>query len=251
MAEEDFSQLSVSLPRYEGPFDLLVSLIRRNQYAIEALPVLEITCQFLSYVKAARDLDANLGGEFVEVASWLVLLKSRSLLPDRDSKEPSPREELRRAVLDHQTLLAATESLRKREGNARPTSAGAPAGRSEIALPLADVETPTVQDVLEAARRAVETAHAVASLRNTEDAAVTVEDQVRWIGKRLAAISGNCAVSTGEWFAGQPSPEARAALLLALLELARKEFLLLYQAGDFAPLLVKPLRGYPEMELAR
>ena len=81
MAEENSAQLGISLPRYDGPFDLLLSLIRRNEYSIDALPVLEITSQFLAYVRTARDLDAELGGEFVEVASWLVLLKSRSLLP--------------------------------------------------------------------------------------------------------------------------------------------------------------------------
>jgi hypothetical protein len=107
-----------------------------------------------------------------------------------------------------------------------------------------DAEAPTVEDVLEAARRAVETAHAAASLQNVEDA--TVEEQIRWVRQQLAALSGNVAVSTFGWFAKQPSPGARAALLLALLELARKGFLLLHQAGEFTPLLAKPLRNLPE-----
>jgi chromatin segregation and condensation protein Rec8/ScpA/Scc1 (kleisin family) len=73
---------------------------RRNEYEIDAMPVLAITSQFLAYVKAAREIDAELGGELVEVASWLVLLKLRSLLPVRDAEEPSPCEELRRVVLN-------------------------------------------------------------------------------------------------------------------------------------------------------
>ena len=62
MAEENNTQLAISLPRYDGPFDLLLALVRRNEYSIEALPVLEITSQFLAYVRAARDLDCELGG---------------------------------------------------------------------------------------------------------------------------------------------------------------------------------------------
>jgi len=246
MSEENTPGIAISLPRFNGPFDLLISLIRRNQYAIDALPVLEITSQFLAYVKAAHNIDAELGGEFVEVASWLVLLKSRSLLPSRNVDEPSPREELRRAVLDYQTLQATTKVLRKRDGWARPGSAGAPIGSDEMVLAAGDEEGPTVQDVLEATRRAMETAHTAASFQNTEAANVTVEEQIDWIGKQLTAISENSAVSTVGWFADQPSPGARAALLLALLELARKEFLLLHQTEDFAPLLVKPLRANPE-----
>jgi segregation and condensation protein A len=77
MAEENSAQLGISFPCYDGPFDLLLALIRRQEYPIDALPVLDITSPFLAYVNAARELGAELGGEFVEVASWLVLLKSR------------------------------------------------------------------------------------------------------------------------------------------------------------------------------
>ena len=246
MAEENSAQLGISLPRYDGPFDLLLALIRRHEYPIDALPVLEITSQFLAYVRAARDLDAELGGEFVEVASWLVLLKSRSLLPAGNDGGPSPREELRRAVLDHETLRAATEFLRDRGGRARPGSAGAPAGRGEAVLELGDDETPTVQDVLEAAGRALEAARAARSFEETEGDNVTVEELVSWIGVRLASIPARAAVSTEEWFQVQPSDRARAALFLALLELARKDILLLHQEEDFAPIRTKFIREISE-----
>jgi segregation and condensation protein A len=245
MAEENSAQLGISLPRYDGPFDLLLSLIRRNEYSIDELPVLEITSQFLAYVRTARDLDAELGGEFVEVASWLVLLKSRSLLPAENDGCPTPREELRRAVLDHETLRAATEFLRDRGGRARPGSAGAPAGRGEAVLELAGDEAPTVQDVLEAAGRALEAARAARSFEETEGDNVTVEELVRWIGVRLASIPARSAVSTEEWFQVQPSDRARAALFLALLELARKGILLLHQEEDFAAIRTKSIHEIP------
>jgi segregation and condensation protein A len=246
MAEENTTQLAISLPRYDGPFDLLLSLIRRNEYSIDALPVLEITSQFLSYVKAARNIDCELGGEFIEVASWLVLLKSRSMLLSGNADGPSPREELRRAVLDHATLRAATEFLRERSGRSRPESAGAPAARGEAVLELAGDQAPTVQDVLKAARRAMEAARAARSFEDTEGENVSVEDLVRWIGSRLASVPARAAVSTEDWFRALPSDGARAALLLALLELAREGILLLHQSMDFAAIRVKSLHEIPE-----
>jgi segregation and condensation protein A len=246
MAEENSTQLAISLPRYDGPFDLLLALIRRNEYPIDALPVLEITSQFLAYVRAARDLDCELGGEFVEVASWLVLLKSRSLLPAGNDEGPAPREELRRAVLDHATLRAATELLRERGGRSRPGSAGAPAARGEVVLEMAGDEAPTVEDVLEAARRAMEAARAARSFEDTEGENFTVEDLVRWISARLASVPACTAVSSEDWFRGQPGDGARAALFLALLELARKGILLVHQDEDFAAIRVKALREIPQ-----
>jgi segregation and condensation protein A len=246
MAEENTTQLAISLPRYDGPFDLLLSLIRRNEYSIDALPVLEITSQFLSYVKAARNIDCELGGEFIEVASWLVLLKSRSMLLSGNAEDPSPREELRRAVLYHATLRAATEILRERSGRSRPESAGAPAARGEAVLELDGDQAPTVQDVLKAARRAMEAARAARSFEDTEGENVSVEDLVRWIGSRLASVPARAAVSTEDWFRALPSDRARAALLLALLELAREGILLLHQSVDFAAIRVKSLHEIPE-----
>ena len=62
MAEENSAQLGISLPRYDGPFDLLLTLIRRHEYPINALPILEITSQFLAYVKNAWDLMPSWAG---------------------------------------------------------------------------------------------------------------------------------------------------------------------------------------------
>lgn len=61
--DENQSRLRISLPRYDGPFDLLLSMIRRNEWSIDDLPIVEITGQFLAYIKAAKEIDADLGGE--------------------------------------------------------------------------------------------------------------------------------------------------------------------------------------------
>ena len=70
-------------------FDLLLALVRRNQYPLDALPVAEITRQYDAYLREAADADMELGGDFIETASWLVLLKSRAMLPQVAGEEPA------------------------------------------------------------------------------------------------------------------------------------------------------------------
>jgi segregation and condensation protein A len=247
MAEEA-SGITISLPRYDGPLDLLVAMIRRNEWPIDDLPILDITSHFLAYVKNAKQMDIELGGDFVEFASWLVLLKSRSLLPHDPDAGPSPKEELRLAVLDHAQVAAAAEFLRGRNpGRAHAGSAGARPGRRNTLLPTEPAEeTPTFHDVVAITRRAMESARAAASLRASDLGGVTVEEQMRWIGDQIAARPLNSPISTREWFSLQSSQGAGAVLLLAILELSRNGFLLLYQREDFAPVLVKALRQIPE-----
>jgi len=247
MADEKSTHLRISLPRFEGPFDLLLALIRRNEWSIDDLPVTEITGQFLAYIKEARDLDPELAGEFVETASWLVLLKSRSLLPVEETDGPTPREELRRAVLDHATLAATTGFLRDRyAGNRHPAGPGIARGRQSQVLPPGPEDDPTVQDVLEAAMRALEAARAAASLQSTGTGATTLQDQLRWLAKELEPIPFQTAFSTAEWFARQPDHCAQAALLLALLELARLGVVLIHQPKHLAPIHLKAMGAVPE-----
>ncbi len=238
MAEETNSRLNISLPRYDGPFDLLLAMIRRNEWSIDDLPVAEITRQFLAYIRVANEIDAELGGEFVDVASWLVLLQSRSLLPCSGPEGPSLREELRRAVLDAATLASATEFLRDRGGNPRHGSGGAPIGRRDAVLEHS-TENPTVEDVLAAAHKALEAARAAASIDNTDPRNTSVVHQAQWILDMLRNLAPGAPTSTSEWFATQPGGIARAALFLALLELARQGILLLHQSEPFFPVRVK------------
>lgn len=243
--EQDL-ELRVSLDSFDGPFELLLGLIRRNQYPIDALPVVEITSQFLTYVRGARAMDTELAGEFVEVASWLVLLKSRSLLPAAKD-EVAPHLELRRALLDHERLRRATEFLGARTGKGRPGSAGARSARGEAEM-LAIEEAPTLEEVVDAARRALESARAARSLEASDQGGATVDELIRWVVSRLESLPFPAAVSAVDWFVSQPSGQARAALFLALLELARKGVLLLYQEEDFAPIRVKSLEEAPRVQ---
>jgi len=100
-------------------------------------------------------------------------------------------------------------------------------------------EDPTIADVLDAARKALEAARAASSLEDAVQQNVSVEYQIRWIVETLAAVPSRMAISTVDWFDLQPSVAARAALFLALLELARKGILLLNQGETFSRIRVK------------
>ena len=75
------SPLNVHLESYEGPLDLLLDLIRKQQIDIKDIPIATITSQYLAYMEKARELDIDLGAEFVYMAATLIHWKSRSLLP--------------------------------------------------------------------------------------------------------------------------------------------------------------------------
>ena len=251
---------------YDGPLDVLLALVRREGYAMDRLPVAEITRQYLGYLRGApkigTDIDVDEGAEFFETASWLVLLKSRALLP-KAAGEEAPEQELARALLDHDALRSAAGRLRERldgaglgpgigsvigsgikachdagpsAGSARETQAAAtemPAGREEAAAP-------TVHDVLLAARRALDQAraHAQGATMAASDA-YPIEMLYRVLEERLASLEPGRGVSTEEWFAALPDGQARCALLLALLELARLGRVLLGQREPLGQILLK------------
>ena len=104
----------VSLPCFEGPLDLLLTLVRRNQMEITDIPIAEITRQYLEHLRQADEQRMDLGAEFVEMAAVLIHIKSKCLLatdPEMAAAEPDPREDLIRQLLDHQQVRQAAEFL--------------------------------------------------------------------------------------------------------------------------------------------
>lgn len=87
-------ELSFKVAAFEGPLDLLLHLISKNKVNIYDIPIAEITDQYLEYIDAMRELDMDVGGEFLVMASQLLLIKSRMLLPVEDEDDEDPRLEL-------------------------------------------------------------------------------------------------------------------------------------------------------------
>ena len=99
------------LEQFEGPLDLLLSLIQKNKVSITDIPISLICDQYLEYIKKAQELDMELASEFIVMASELMLIKSRMLLPKEDEEEDDPRAVLTDALLRYQQAKEASQKL--------------------------------------------------------------------------------------------------------------------------------------------
>src|SRR5512146_107978 len=109
----------VRLDNFEGPLDLLIHLIRKNEVNVYDIPIALITEQYLSYIALMQELNLDVAGEFLVMAATLIHIKSRMLLPrpdptQDDQPEEDPREALVRRLLEHQKFKAAAELLHER-----------------------------------------------------------------------------------------------------------------------------------------
>ena len=99
------------LEQFEGPLDLLLSLIQKNKVSITDIPISLICDQYLEYIKKAQELDMELASEFIVMASELMLIKSKMLLPKEDEEEDDPRAVLTDALLRYQQAKEAAQKL--------------------------------------------------------------------------------------------------------------------------------------------
>ena len=108
----------VKLDVFEGPLDLLLHLIKKNEVEIVDIPVATITEQYLAYLEMMQNLRLDVAGEFLVMAATLMLIKSRMLLPpsedDADEEEADPRADLVRQLLEYQRYREAALALSER-----------------------------------------------------------------------------------------------------------------------------------------
>src|SRR3974390_2193112 len=104
---------------YEGPLDLLLDLIRKQDIDIYDIPIAKITAQYLAYVEKMRELDVNVAADFIYMAAVLIHIKSKMLLP-RDPDAPAaeqedPRNELVNRLLEHEKFKSAAQMLLQKQ----------------------------------------------------------------------------------------------------------------------------------------
>lgn len=111
----------IRLPLFEGPMDLLLTLIRKQEIDIYDIPIALITEQYLSYLEAMQELNINVAGEFLEMAATLILIKSKMLLPPDPEEEgeaeavEDPRKELVDRLLEYEKFQEAAQELYTRQ----------------------------------------------------------------------------------------------------------------------------------------
>lgn len=106
------TELTYRLDQFEGPLDLLIALIQKNKVSITDIPIVMICDQYIEYLAEAERMDLEIASEFIVMASELMLIKSRMLLPHEEGTENDPRREIQNAVLLHMQAKKAAEELR-------------------------------------------------------------------------------------------------------------------------------------------
>ncbi len=112
---------TIKLPQFEGPFDLLLFFIERDELDINDIPIAEITNEFLLYIKMMESLNIDLASEFILVAATLMRIKAKMLIPrkpvDEEGNEIDPRDELVRRLMEYKRYKSVIEDMRKMESD--------------------------------------------------------------------------------------------------------------------------------------
>ncbi len=108
---------TVKIPVYEGPLDLLLALIAKNEVDIYDIPIFTITEQYLQYIYTLNDLNIDVASEFIVMAAKLIQIKSKLLLPqsEEDEEQPDPREELIQKLLEYKLYKEACINIKNNE----------------------------------------------------------------------------------------------------------------------------------------
>ena len=146
--------VEIKLEKFEGPLDLLLHLIQRDEVDIYDIPIAHITQQFLRYLEMMRLLDLEVSGEFLVVAATLMRIKARMLLPQPtygEEEEKDPREELVQRLLEYRQYKEAADGLKDKEAHRREMfERGIVPDESEAGpLPLAQVSLFALLDALD------------------------------------------------------------------------------------------------------
>ena len=235
----------ISLPRFEGPLDLLLALVRKNEVEIADLPIAEITRQYLEYLHQAGQLNLDLGAEFVYMAAVLIHIKSRCLLPpdpEMRGREPDPREELVRQLLDHDQVRQGAEFLQQ-----KLELAGATWSRSSIEEFQQHREPEPAEwggrlnllQVLRLAEQALAAARTYDLITPADS--VDVAEMIRWLVERLQAEAP--VLEARPLFEQQPDAAHRMALFLGMLEMAKEAQITLEQEQCFGPIYLWKLES--------
>lgn len=229
----------VDLDIFRGPIDLLLYLVRRHEVEAADISVARITEQYLHYLEALERLDVDAAGDFLEIASTLVELKSRELLPQLDEvEEPveDPRADLVRRLLDYKKFRDAASLLDERsrdwqERMPRVAPDLPAATRDPAEQPLAELE---LWDLVAAFARIVRERQSLKPSTIVYDD-TPIEHYMQRIGQRLVAEG---RVSFGSLFAPGLHKSAIVGIFLAVLELVRHHGVRVEQDGLFDELWI-------------
>jgi segregation and condensation protein A len=223
----------VKLEVFEGPLDLLLYLIKKDEIDIYDIPIERITKQYLEYIDLFKMLNLELAGEFVVMAANLIYIKSRSLLPvhqqppDEAAEEEDPRWELVRQLIEYKRFKDAAGHLQQRELAQENLFTRLPEKPEiEPERPLGEV---SIFDLINAFQSVLKRLNKSEDLREIFEENFTVSDKIDLIIKITAS---GVSLRFSELFAGSASRTEIVVTFLALLELIRLKQLRVTQSAE-------------------
>jgi segregation and condensation protein A len=240
---EDFEQTElpyqVRIENFEGPLDLLLHLIKKNEINIYDIPIAMIAQQYLEYLEAMEELNLNVAGDFLVMAATLLQIKSKMLLPvdetaDDDEDGPDPREELVRRLLEYKAFKEAARQLDDQEKIWREIFRREQAPLVEEVEEELPLENVSLFDLVDALKEVLERNPSSRLIEIVPDN-LTVRERMNLI---LETLEGKDSVSFAALFEGSGHRMVVVVTFLALLELMRLRIARVFQAETFGPILV-------------
>ena len=225
---------------YDGPLDLLLDLVRKQNIDIYDIPIAKITAQFLAYVEHIKASDVDTAGEFIYMSALLIHIKSKMLLPRSPAETPEeaedPRRELVERLLEHERFRNAAQMLQQSRQleEATWTNPGMREFR-QASEDDQDIAADTL-DLVRVFREVLDRAKNRPVLDVSEDS-VTVRQMIDFVRRRLMMEDRPVALS--KLLANTRSAPAVIAMFLALLELVRLQAILLRQDRSFSEIFIK------------
>ncbi|MGA7158213.1 MAG: segregation/condensation protein A [Acidobacteriaceae bacterium] len=230
---------------YDGPLDLLLDLIRKQNIDIYDIPIAKITAQFLEYTHHLKDTDVDAAGEFIYVASLLIHIKSRMLLPrdplTSESESEDPRRELVERLLEHERFKAAAQMLQQKQvlEEATWTQPGLRNFLHDEGLDSVETEREIDADTVDLVRVFQDILNRLRNrpVHRIDEETVTVAQMINFVKQRL--IMEDKPISLRRLLHNIKSERAVICTFLAMLELVRLQAILLRQGEHFGDIMVK------------
>jgi|SRR5579862_8102557 segregation and condensation protein A len=233
------SPYRINLPVYEGPLDLLLDLIRKQEMDVHNIPIAKVTEQYLDYLHQLEKLDIDVSADFIYMAATLIHIKSKMLLPADPLAGPDaqedPRDELVHRLMEHEKFKNAAQLLYQKQQIedhvwSRPDRAlyTGDAIEGELVVSLVDL-VKTFQQILERRKEVTKF-----ELRHES---VTIAQMMDRLRRQLT--QGDEPVSVIEFFDTCETRNAMIVALLAVLEMVRMQAIILVQSDLFEDIRIR------------
>src|ERR1700747_1924410 len=240
------SPYKINIPMYEGPLDLLLDLIKKQEMSIHDIQISKITSQYLDYLHKLEELNVDVSSEFIYMAASLIYIKSKMLLPPdpltaAEDGSTDPREELVQRLLEHEKFKNAAQLLYQKqqiEENvwSKPDKSlyNDEGTEGELVVSLVDL-VKVFQQVLERRKEV--------SRIDLQHEQFTVAQMMAQLRAQILASDDN-SVRLIQFFEACPSRHAMIVAFLAVLEMVKMQAVLLAQENQFADILVKKAKAF-------